>query len=122
MSRIFDELRKFKGSKPEPPPPEKVQPQKVSPPPTESLKRQFAPKLEKPKSRRRLLIIALSIGGVVAIGVAVFLLPQFLFAKKPKKKEPPPRLTLPGSRQNCPGPEEEKASIEGRNCSPSQET
>lgn len=92
MSRIFDELKKFRGQKSEPPPPP---PKKgVSPFPAESLKAQFTPRPEKPRKINWRLLIILGVGGLVSLGAAL-LLPRLLFKSEPPKKEAPQPMIMP---------------------------
>ena len=92
MSRIFDELKKFRGKKSEPPPPPPTK--GASPFPAESLKAQFTPKPEKPRRINLRLLIILGAGGLVSL-VAVLLLPRLLFKSEPPKKEAQQPMTMP---------------------------
>jgi|GEM_PF-5489262 len=92
MSRIFDELKKFRGQKSEPPPP--PPPKGVSPFPAESLKAQFTPKPEKPRRINLRLLIILGVGGLVSLGAAL-LLPRLLFKSEPPKREAPQPRAMP---------------------------
>lgn len=104
MSRIFDELKKFRGQKSEPPPP--PPPKSVSPFPTESLKAQFAPKPEKPRKINLRLLIILGAGVIISLG-AYLLLPRILFKSEPPKKEAPQPMAMP-KREPRPRPALEK--------------
>lgn len=104
MSRIFDELKKFRGQKSEPPPP--PPPKGASPFPTESLKAQFTPKPEKPRKINWKLLIILGAGGLISL-VAALLLPRLLFKSEPPKKGSPQPMVMP-KREPRPRPALEK--------------
>ncbi|HHT9157957.1 MAG TPA: tetratricopeptide repeat protein [Candidatus Tripitaka californicus] len=91
MSRIFDELKKFRGKKSEPtPPPAKG----AFPFPTESLKAQFTSKPEKPRKINLRILLLLGVGIIFSL-VAILLLPRLLFKSEPPKKETPQPMVMP---------------------------